>query len=282
MSSFSKWILGFLLVVLLSVWAAVAYAPSDNNLHITTLSVGQGDSILVQTPSHQNVLVDGGPDNSVLSELGEKLPFYNRTLDAVVLTHPHADHLFGLIEIVKRYQVKKIYLTGVSYTTNEYLEFLRLVKEKQIPTSAVKAGDKFNFGETDFTVLWPKEDLTEKTVDNLNDSSIVLSVGYQNFKALLLGDLETDFQDQIMANEPLAKHQLIKIAHHGSSNGYNQKLIDQIQPEVAVISVGADNKYGHPAASTISSLEKSNIKTYRTDRDGTLEIVSDGAKLWKK
>ncbi len=277
-----KFLLIFLAVVLLSIWAAIAKAPSDKNLHLSVLNVGQGDSILIQTPEHQNILIDGGPDNSVLDGLGQKIPFYSRTVDAVVLTHPHADHLFGLIEVLKRYQIKHIYLTGVVQTTNEYLEFLQTVKDKNIPTSRVKLGDEMSFGETSFKVLWPADNLQAKTVENLNNSSIVLSVSYHAFSALLMGDLESDSQDLMMNKNSLGHYNLIKIAHHGSSNGFNAALLNQIKPEAAAVSVGADNKYGHPAASTISGLDKLGIKIYRTDRDGTLEFLSDDSTTWKK
>lgn len=277
-----KILLALLLVILLSIWVAIARAPSDKNLHLSVLNVGQGDSILIQTPEHQNILVDGGPDNSVLDELGKKIPFYSRTIDAVVLTHPHADHLFGLIEVLKRYQVKKVYLTGVVQTTNEYLEFLRTIKEKNVPAQDVKAGDSLDFGELKMKVLWPIDDLEGKTIDNLNNSSIVLAVSYHAFTALLLGDLENDSQNLMMKSSSLGHYNLVKIAHHGSSNGFNENLLSQIKPEVAAISVGADNKYGHPALSTILGLEKLGIKTYRTDRDGTLEFLSDGEKMWIK
>jgi len=279
MSKLTKIVLSLLCVILISIWAAIAQAP-DDKFHLSVLNVGQGDSILIQDPGGKNILVDGGPDNSILNELGQKIPFYNRNIDAIILTHPHADHLFGLIEVLKRYNVGQIYLTGVTQTTNEYLEFLQLVKDKNIPTKIVKAGDDLRFDDTNIKVLWPKEDLTGKTVENLNLSSMVVKVGYHNFSALLLGDLEKDSQTGMMKDQTIGKIDVIKIAHHGSANGINTELLDQTKPSLAIISVGADNKYGHPALLTITELTKRNIQIKRTDRDGTITIISDGEKFW--
>lgn len=275
MSKATKYIFIILFLLLVSIWAAVVRAP-DKNLRFDFFNVGQGDAILIQTPEHQKILIDGGPDNLILEELGKALPFYDRKIDAVFLTHPHADHLFGLLEVFKRYQVGKVYLTGVIHTTNEYLEFLKLIKEKNLPAEDLQAGDDLEYGEVKIRVLWPAEDLNGKMIDNLNNSSLVLSVEYKDFAALLLGDLEEEGQgDMLRAGELLKHYNLIKIAHHGSSDGFDPELIDAVKPETAVISVGADNKYGHPALSTISALESRSIKILRTDRDGTISISQD-------
>jgi competence protein ComEC len=279
MSKITKIALSILIIVLISIWAAIAEAPS-HNFQLSVLNVGQGDSILIQTPSGKNILVDGGPDNSVLDELGKKIPFYNRNIDAVILTHPHADHVFGLVEVLKRYQVKNVYLTGITQTTNEYLEFLKTIKDQKIPAKDLKAGDELTFDAVHFQVFWPLQDLSGQKMDNLNLSSIVLKVSYNNFSALLLGDLEKDCQAEMIKNQSIGKIDVIKIAHHGSSNGLNGDLIDQIKPSLAIISVGAGNMYGHPAFSTITALEKRNINIKRTDRDGTVTVTSDGQKFW--
>lgn len=279
MSKVTKLIFTILLVILLSIWAAIAQAP-DKNLHLSFLDVGQGDAILIQTPTKENILIDGGPDNSLLNELGQKIPFYQRKIDAVFLTHPHSDHLFGLIEVIKRYQVGHIYLTGVSHTTNDYLEFLTLIKDKNIPTSNVIAGDSINFSDLSLKVLWPEENLTGKTVENLNNSSIAINLTYRNVSALLLGDLEKESQQTMIVKESINPVNIIKIAHHGSADGLSLELLDKMIPKIAVISVGVDNRYGHPALSTIAELEKRSINIKRTDRDGTITMISDGEKFW--
>lgn len=270
MSKFTKVIFSLLVVILISIWAAIAKAP-DRKFSISFLNVGQGDSIFIQTAENQKILVDGGPDNSLLSQL--PLSFYDRKIDAVFLTHPHADHLFGLIEVLKRYQVGQVYLSGATHTTNEYLEFLQIIKTQQIPTKALKQGDEIDFGKTKFKILWTKESQFSQSIDNLNNTSLVLSVENGDYAALLLGDLELEGQQELLGYVGLLSHyNLIKIAHHGSSNGLDEALLDKIKPETAVISVGAENKYGHPAVSTIEKLQSRNIKILRTDRDGTIKI----------
>ena len=272
MKLLTKIILSILLVISVAVWAAVVEAP-DHHFKLAVLNVGQGDSTLIKTPSDKYLLIDGGPDNSVLDELGREMPFYQKQIEAVFLTHPHADHVFGLIEVLKRYQVKHVYMTGIVHTTNEYLEFLNTIKDKKIPTSNLKAGDALSFDGVNIKIFWPKDDVSIQTVDNLNNTSLVMSVAYQNFKALMMGDLEKDAQDQMMASADLGtNYDVIKFAHHGSSNGMNEKLIDLVEPKTAVISVGANNMYGHPAASTIEKLQSRGITIKRTDRDGRVEF----------
>lgn len=279
MSFSTKIILGSLLVVLISIWAAIVRAP-DRNLHLTALDVGQGDAMLIQTPNRQNVLIDGGPDNTVVEKISNQLPFYDRKLSAVILSHPHADHLFGLIEVLKRYQVEKVYLTGVVHTSNEYLTFLNIIKEKNIPSQNLKLGDQLDFGEVELKTLWPVNDLSGQSSDNLNNSSLVLELTYRKFNALLLGDLEQDDQEAMIKEVGIGNVDVIKISHHGSSNGLNMSLLNRTQPKLTIISVGADNKYGHPAFSTVTELTSRDITVKRTDRDGDVKVSSDGETFW--
>lgn len=260
-----------LIVILATLWGAIVKAP-DRQLTISFLDVGQGDAIFIETAGSQQILIDGGPDKSVLEEL--PIPFYDHSIDAIFLTHPHADHLVGLIEVIKRYQVSIVYITGVVHDTAVYIEFLNIIKEKNIPTVAVKGGDEIDFGETKFKVFWPESGLSGQSVDNLNDTSLVLGIEDGDFRALMLGDLEKENQQKMLTGGRLAEsYQIIKIAHHGSSDGFLPELFDKLKPKKAVICVGADNQYGHPTASTIEQLQNRNIKILRTDRDGTIKIT---------
>ena len=160
-----------LLIVVAILLTAVWFNGQDKNLQVYFFDIGQGDGILIRTPSHQNIIIDGGPDNGFIAKLGQALPFYDRTIDLMVLTHPHDDHLFGLVEVLKRYEVKEVLSSGALHTTDAYLEWLGLIKEKGIPLKIALAGQKFVFNEAEFRVIYPLESLTGQYLENLNDSS---------------------------------------------------------------------------------------------------------------
>jgi len=270
----TKIVLGLLIIFAFIVWSAVLRAP-DRGLKITVFDVGQGDAILIKSVENQNILIDGGPDNQFLSTLGDELPYFDRQIEAVILTHPHADHLFGLIEVLRRYQVKKVYLTGVVHTSGLYLEFLNLIKEKNIESEVLTRGDELAFGDLKLEAVWPEEDLREKTVDDLNSTSIVLKLTADKYRALFLGDIDRESQQKILDRgdfDDFSSIDLLKIAHHGSGENYNQNLIEKVQPKQAVISVGVDNSYGHPSKSVVDDLLRREIKLLRTDRDGTVSF----------
>lgn len=284
-SNLSKFILGALLIIAISVWSAVAKAP-DKNLHIYFLNVGQGDSIYVRDGSSFDLLVDGGPDNSVLAELGAAMPFYDKKIDLVVLTHPHADHVSGLVEVLKRYEVGEIWLTDATHTSGEYLEFLKTIQAKNIKTKLVKKGMNGEWGESGengvkWEVLWPEDSYKNEKVDNLNNTSIILKLTYGDFSALFSGDAEEPVQSKLITYN-LSPVTLLKIPHHGSSNAAYEPFIKAVVPKIAVIEVGENNKFGHPAVSTLKKYEAIGAKIFRTDRDGRVEIISDGKTYWFK
>src|SRR3989338_110432 len=152
MKKIIKLLSGSILITL--ILSAVVFVSNQNqNLKVYFFDVGQGDGILIRTPSHQNIVIDGGPDNSFIAKLGQALPFYDRTIDLMVLTHPHDDHLFGLVEVLKRYRVKEVLYSGALHTTDAYLEWLSLIKEKEIPLKIARAGQTFIFNEVEFKVI---------------------------------------------------------------------------------------------------------------------------------
>jgi competence protein ComEC len=162
------------------------------------------------------------------------------------------------------------------------LEFLNLIKEKNIETEVLIRGDELNFGDLRLVALWPERDLTGESVDDLNSTSIVLKLSSAEFQALLLADIDRESQ-QVMLNRgdfnDFSDIDLLKIAHHGSGENYNQNLIDKVRPKQAIISVGEDNRYGHPAKSVVDDLLRREIELFRTDRDGSVSFTTNGASL---
>lgn len=282
-NKFVSWILGLLLLVAIVVWVSVAEAP-DKNLHIYFLNVGQGDSIYVRTMSNVDLLIDGGPDDTVLSELGEVMPFYDHKIDYLLLTHPHSDHLSGLIEVLKRYEVGEIIATDATHTTSEYLEWLKLIRDKKIPYKLARSGEEINLdNDVNLDILWPIESYENNKIDNLNNTSIVAKLVYAKFSALFMGDAEVEVQQQLLKTDSRKlKTNILKVPHHGSSNASNIDFLKAVLPSAAIISVGENNQFGHPHASALTTLESINAAIYRTDRDGRVEVVSDGKSFWTK
>ncbi len=277
---FTYFSLAALVIVALLVWLAVFQAAEQkDNLKLVFCDVGQGDAILIQIPQDYDILIDGGPDNSVLSCLGENMPFYDRKIESIILTHPDADHSTGLVEVLKRYEIGEVWLTGVDHDIAGYTEFLSLIEENDITRRVAKAGEiVFQDERVKLKILYPKESLKDKKVSNLNNTSVVARFDYLRFSAIFTGDLEEDRQRDLI-NQPSIEisADIFKVSHHGSANGLLTEFLSQVNPEVAVISVGAKNRYGHPSPIILDKLNAMpGLKIFRTDRQGDIKIFSDG------
>jgi competence protein ComEC len=277
---FTLQIAGVFAVVLILFGVSFFQSLQDNKLEVNFFDVGQGDAILIKTPDHQKILIDGGPDNTIINKLGENLPFYDKEIDLMILTHPHADHVTGLVEVLKRYKVKKILATGVLCTTSEYIAWLEEIKKQKIPMEIAQAGQIISFGENlKLEILYPLEDLSGKQFENLNNSSVVGKLTFGETSFLFTGDAETEVEKKLISSNFDFKVDVLKVAHHGSKNATSQEFLDKVQPKFAVISVGAKNKFGHPSQGTINRLKKMNAQVFRTDKDGDVRISSNGEKI---
>ncbi|HOZ37002.1 MAG TPA: ComEC/Rec2 family competence protein [bacterium] len=263
---------------------------SDQRLKVIFLDVGQGDAILIETPEGAQIILDGGEGQEVLEKLGQYLPITDRTIELMILSHPHGDHLDGLIEVLKRYSVKEVWLTGVVHTSSGYLEFLNLLKDKNIPVKNIFActeikatgcSDKITFEDgVDFQVLWPRENLAGKKVDDLNNSSLVFKLVYGDNSWILPGDLDSAAESELAANSPeQLKADILKVAHHGSSSATSEEFLKLVSPTDAIISVGADNDYGHPSLRIINRLKRAGVNIWRTDEQGDIETIGNGATI---
>ena len=279
-----KWLVLPLLVVAILMWS-VALTTPDDKLHVSFLDVGQGDAILIQTPNGQNILIDGGPDPQKINlELGEKLPFWDRTIDLVVCTQPQADHVTGLVDVLQRYKVKQVLESGVSYNSSIYQEWCNLVEEKQIKRDTAQAGQEINLGNgTKIEVLNPPTSLWEGT-DDVDNNGVVLRLSWNKVSFLFTADIREEAEFELIEQRANLKSTVLKVAHHGSETSTSQQFLAAVDPEVAVISVGKDNLFGHPSPEVlerlIGRLGEGNV--YRTDEDGTIEFITDGETLWVK
>ena len=279
----TKWLILPLLIVAILVWSAALTMP-DGKLHVTFLDVGQGDAILIQTPNGQDILVDGGPDPQEINlELGKKLPFWDKTIDLVVCTQPQADHLTGLVEVLQRYEVKGVLEPGVSSNSSIYQEWLRLIKNKGIEYNITRAGQKIDLGNgTEIQVLNPPEGLWQGTSDDVNNNGVVLRLSWGQLSFLFAADIREEVEFELIEQRANLKSTVLKVSHHGSKTSTTSQFLIAVDPEVAVISVGEDNPFGHPSPEVsqklIDRLGEDNV--YLTDEDGTVEFITDGEKLW--
>ncbi len=285
-----KYILsGLLLTVLIALLFLTS--QSDNKLHIYFCDVGQGDAIYIRFPNNQDMLIDGGPNNKVLSCLSDHMPFYDREIDLVMLTHPQADHLNGLIYVIERYKVSYFVTSPVGNSTEGYSKLTELLKNKNIEVKNLYTGSEVNFGSVVFKSIWPEKSwvlanlisnngnvlgVTSKD-PNLNDFSEMGILSYGSFDLLFTGDGDQRIQDDILKIYNNQKDiEVMKVPHHGSKTGLLEEFLQAFKPEMAIISVGKNNRFGHPSDEIIQKLSKYVKTIKRTDVDGTIEVVSDG------
>lgn len=273
-------ILTIVFIVLILAWVWVFIEERREFLEINFYDVGQGDSIFIETPAKKQILVDGGPDLIILEKLGKELPFWDRHIDLVILTHPEYDHMAGLIEVIKRYKINGILTTGVVRDTAEYQEWEKIIKEENIPIYIAYTGGVINLGnDIKLFVLHPFENLSGQEIKNSNNTSVVARLVYKDFELLLTGDIEKKIEKELIKNLPAGELQsdILKIAHHGSKTSTTEDFIKAVNPLVAVIQAGKNNSYGHPHQSVLDTL--SNIATFITGRDSDVEILTDGIKF---
>ncbi|KKU25056.1 hypothetical protein A2435_00725 [Candidatus Woesebacteria bacterium RIFOXYC1_FULL_46_16] len=270
-----KYLIGFLFLASVSVWLA-AFSSYDRNLHLVACDVGQGDAILAVYGDIQ-ILTDGGPGNSVLTCLQKYMPFWDREIELVVLTHPQEDHYYGLIEVFKRYKVD-------TFLTNDFTPSTQGLKalENAVGGSGVRVvkpavGTRLRLGMIYLDIVHPEQGAFS---EDLNDISIVTILSLGDFEAILTGDIGPKAITQMLAKTPLKDVDYIKIPHHGSKNGLTQEFLEAVRPEIAVISVGSRNSYGHPHEEVLKLLRENGVRTLRTDELGNVELVSDGNSFW--
>lgn len=248
-----------------------------NKLRVYFFDVGQGDSILIDAPAGR-VLIDGGPDRKVLSELGKVLPFGDKRIDIVIATHPDADHITGLIEVLRRYDVDVLIESG-AVSSNLRDDALLLAAEES-GTERVNAKRAMTIGMGDgavLTILFPNQDVSSWET---NDSSIVSLLDYKEIQFLLTGDApkKTEYL-LVQLNEALLDAEVLHVGHHGSDTSTSLLFANAVSPEYAVISAGEDNRYGHPHKNVIETLAKTGTEILATYDAGTIMFETDGENL---
>lgn len=269
-------------LVLVGVNALLWLSPAPDGLTVTFFDVGQGDSIFIEGPTGVQVLVDGGLDSSAVRELGKHLPFWDRTVDAVVATHPDADHIGGLADILERYEVKNIIEPGVANTTGAWQNFLDAA-EQEINAGAVhtvaRAGQRLELGGGAYAdVLYPDHDVSK--VKDTNSGSVVLHVVYGDTSFMLTGDLPSGQEQELFLKWGYGlQSDVLKAGHHGSRTSSSADFVESVGPTVVVFSRGCQNKYGHPHQEIVDLFKKLGVLSRDTCEEGTITFSSDGRRF---
>jgi len=238
-------------------------------LQVHFIDVGQGDAILLDLDETE-VLIDGGDRSpGVTAYLND---YVNGSLEAMIATHPHADHIGGLIAVLDAFDVEEIWLNGDTSTSETYNDFMDRVNAEGAEVKVAKRGDTIIVDGLTFDVLHPVEPL----FDDTNNNSIVLMLSYGNIDFLFSGDAEQEAEASMIAAGVLADIEILKVGHHGSRTASSQAFLNVIQPEVAIYMAGVDNPYGHPHEETLAALKEIGAAVYGTDRNGDIVVTTDG------
>ncbi len=243
-----------------------------------SIDVGQGDSSLIQV-NNKNILIDAGPYESKDYLINYLKNLNIKTLDYVIATHPHEDHIGSMNSIIKTFNINNFLAPKVYHNTESFLSMVNELNKKSLKINIIKKGtdDFIDLGNnTKVYVFSPIKD----TYDNLNNYSPIIKIVYGNTSFLFTGDAEEDLEKEVLITNSNLSSNVLKIAHHGSSTSTTENFLSAVSPNISVISVGINNSYKHPSIKTLNLLEKYNIKYYRTDEDGTIIIKSDGNNLY--
>lgn len=263
------------------IWYAVFYFESHRYPVITFFDVGQGDAIFIEMPNGNQVLVDGGPSDVILSKLGRTLPFWDRSINLLVLTHPHADHLDGMLEVLRRYKIDVVLGSGVNHSIPEYEEWRKLLKALGIKVVVARAGQRVRLSsEIYLDILTPLEDFENKSLKNVHDAVVISKLVNASSTILFMGDAEKSLEYQLLFSGIDVDVDLLKVGHHGSKTSTSEEFLKQVSPELALISAGRKNRYGHPAQEVIDRLRSFGTTIFRTDEDRDIKFVSDGRHFY--
>jgi competence protein ComEC len=268
-----------IVVPTLLVWLAVTSLP-DGRLHMAFLDVGQGDAILITLPDGRQMLVDGGPSPTDLNwRLGQEMPFWDRTLEMVINTHPDADHLGGLVSLPDRYRLVQVVMTNVETDSQLFQEWETKLADIPLTPIVGQAGMQLALGHgITATLFSPGPALIG--IDEPNNHSLVLHLQYGQVSFLLPGDIEGEVERWLVLANQLPTATVLKSPHHGSKTSSSEAFLAAVDPQLVVISVGADNRFGHPAPEVLERYAAHGLPVLRTDERGTIELITDGKSLW--
>ena len=285
MEKWQKWrvyALGVFGVLLLVNWAAWGYVTAGSGLRVTFFDIGQGDSIFVETPQGHQILIDGGPNSAVIEKLGKAMPFWDKTIDLMVLTHPEADHISGLVDVFKQYAVQNVLWTGVEKDTNIFAVWERALLAEDARVILARAPQKLvwsqNSANAFLEILYP-DDSAIASVRAANNTSIISRLVFGGRSFLFTGDIEKTIEQKLVEEKNNLHADVLKVPHHGSKTSSSESFLAALSPRIAVMQVGAKNRYGHPAEEVMERFAAFGIPVLRSDLNGDILITSDGTSL---
>lgn len=275
-----KYIIGLLLVATVFIWYAVVREDRQGILTVAFLDIGQGDAIFIEAPNGNQMLIDGGPPKTVLSALRKVMPFYDRSIDLLLVTNPDKDHIAGFIDVLNSYKVGQVVQPGTDSPTATYAELEKIITAKHLPKILAERGQiiwldkKHGVG---FQIIFPDRDVSGLST---NDGSIVGKLIYGGTSVMFTGDSPQNIEHYLVSlggNE--LKSDVLKVGHHGSRTSTSEEFVGFVSPVYAVISDGKGNSYGHPHQETLDTLQKFGVKVFRTDQLSTIVMKSDGESI---
>ena len=271
------------LVLICDLFILYAYAHHGKRLlTVAFLNVGQGDAVYIEAPNGNQMLYDAGPPNgAVLRELNQVMPFYDRSIDVAVFSHPDMDHIGGFVDVFDRYKIDVMLEPGASSTNGVYDEAERSAVSHHVDRIIAKRGMKLILDdEVIAEILYPDSDMSRAET---NSSSIVMRIRYGSSTFLLSGDLPIKEEDHLAELDADNLHvQVLKLGHHGSHTSSGEKWLRRVHPDIAIASAGLNNRYGHPHKDTLALLDKLGIPYLVTFKEGTIRFESDGKKVLRK
>ncbi len=280
MDNKSKAILVFSLCLFVLGLLAIAASGKLGRVRIIACDVGQGDGILIITPGGRDIVIDGGPGSKIADCLSRYMPFWDRTIELMVLTHPQQDHMEGQMAIFSNYLVKAVVTTGVKNDTDLYREWQKAFTHEGSKVYKPVAGEKIQVGDIVFDVLWPTPDKYSlwsiAAPTDINESSVVLRLNFAGHCAYFTGDIPKEILETAVDK----KCAILKVSHHGSKTGTSKKVLDLVRPETALIQVGKNNRFGHPHKEVLDLLEEGKVKVLRNNELGNIEVsIGPGGRI---
>jgi competence protein ComEC len=252
----------------------------DGHLHVAFLDVGQGDAVLITLPDGRQVLIDGGPLTTDLHwRLGQEMPFWDRTLELVISTHPDADHLAGLVSLPQRYTVEQLLTSDVGATSQLYREWELQLSQAELTPLIGQAGTQLDLGQGITATILSPGSITAN-IDEANNHSVVLHLQFGQVSFLLTGDIEEIMEERLLRAKIPLSATVLKSPHHGSKTSSSRAFLEAVDPQIVVISLGKDNHFGHPAPEVLERYAAQGLLVFRTDEQGTVELSTDGQRLW--
>lgn len=273
---------GGLLVVALWFLPFVPHGGSTQPyLTVTFLNIGQGDAILIETPDGVQALIDGGPDTTILRELPAALPWFDRTLDMVVGTHPDKDHIGGLVDVLKRYTVATIITTENTGETMTASAYHNALTQEGAQVTMARAGQVYQLGaSTTLAIFSPSSD---PSLLESNTASIVAQLRYGDIEFMLTGDAPAGIERYLVkAYGEQLQSDVLKLGHHGSKTSSSDEFLAAVSPQYAVVSAGQGNSYGHPAGEVVARVQSLGIPLVSTSEAGRITFVTDGVTVWQQ